>query len=134
MGATTVQCGISCRTCSKSRHLFAAAVLGDGSVVTWRDADLGGDSRAVQDQLKNVQQIQASSYGFAAILGEGSVVTWGRADLGGDSRAVQDQLKSVQYIQASGYGFAAVLGDSGREGVREGLSEGGREGGREGLR
>ena len=28
------------------------AVLGDGSVVTWGDADLGGDCSAVQEQLK----------------------------------------------------------------------------------
>ena len=54
----------------------------------------GGDSRAVQDQLKNVQHIQASSNGaFAAILADGSVVTWGAPEHGGDSSTVQDQLK-----------------------------------------
>ena len=37
-----------------------AAILGDGSVVTWGDADCGGDSSGVQDQLKNVQQVQAT--------------------------------------------------------------------------
>ena len=40
----------------------------------------GGDSSAVQDQLKIVQQIQASTNAFAAILGDGSVVTWGDAN------------------------------------------------------
>ena len=55
----------------------------------------GGDSRPVQDQLKNVQQIQASGSAFAAILDDGSVVTWGNAPVqGGDSSAVQDQLKN----------------------------------------
>ena len=34
-----------------------AAVLSDGSVVTWGDAGHGGDSSAVTDQLINVQQI-----------------------------------------------------------------------------
>ena len=34
-----------------------AAILGDGSVVTWNHAAFGGDSSAVQDQLKNVVQI-----------------------------------------------------------------------------
>ncbi|OLP74394.1 hypothetical protein AK812_SmicGene46075, partial [Symbiodinium microadriaticum] len=82
-----------------SGHTFAA-VLGDGSVVTWGRASVGGDSSAVQDQLKNVQQIQASYSAFAAILGDGSVVTWGNAAAGGDSSAVQDQLKNVQQIQA----------------------------------
>ena len=60
--------------------------------MTWGDADCGGDSSEVQDQLKNVQQIQATAGAFAAILGDGSVVTWGLPDCGGDSSEVQDQL------------------------------------------
>ena len=87
------------------------AILGDGSVVTWGSAACGGDSSAVQDQLKNVQQIQASRGAFAAILDDGSVVTWGYAIHGGDSSAVQDQLKTVQQIQAAGGAFAVILGD-----------------------
>ena len=39
----------------------------------------GGRSSAVQHQLKDVQQIQASSTAFAAILSDGSAVTWGNA-------------------------------------------------------
>ena len=92
-----------------------AAILGDGSVMTWGPADYGGDSRAVQEQLKNVQQIQSSpgyfEGAFAAIRGDGSVVTWGSARGGGDSSAVQHQLKNVQQIQASRSAFAALLGD-----------------------
>ena len=86
-----------------------SAILGDGSIVTWGDVESGGDSRAVQDQLKCVQQIQASGSAFAAILADGSVVTWGKAWSGGNSRAVQDQLKGVQQIQAFGSAFAAIL-------------------------
>ena len=78
-----------------------AAILGDGSVVTWGDAHHGGDSSAVQDQLRDVQQIQASNGAFAAILGDGSVATWGDARHGGDSGSVQDRLKNVQQIQAT---------------------------------
>ena len=62
--------------------------------MTWGRAS-GGDSSAVQGQLKHVQQIQASAGtggAFAAILGDGSVVTWGDAARGGDSGAVRDQL------------------------------------------
>ena len=72
-----------------------AAVLADGSVVTWGHADFvgGPDGSAVQDQLKNVQQIQASYAAFAAILGDGSVVAWGDAVNGGDSSAVQELLQ-----------------------------------------
>ena len=38
--------------------------------------DCGGHSSGVQEQLKNVQQIQASDGAFAAVLDDGSVVTW----------------------------------------------------------
>ena len=87
-----------------------AAILGDGSVVTWGNARYdGGDSSTVQDQLRNVQQVQASYSAFAAVLGDGSVVTWGNAEYGGDNSAVQDQLKNVQQVQASEGAFAAVL-------------------------
>ena len=88
-----------------------AAILDDGSVVTWGNADFGADSSAVQPQLKNVQQIQTSGYAFAAIRVDESVVTWGNAVCGGDSRAVQEQLKNVQQIQASHSAFAAILDD-----------------------
>ena len=79
--------------------------------MTWGDAGYGGDSSVVQDQLKNVQQLQASGGAFAAILGDGSVVTWGVAGLGGDSSAVRAELRNVQQIQAFGGDFAAILGD-----------------------
>ena len=62
-----------------------AAILCDGSVVTW------GNSCPVQDQLKNVQQIQATFGAFAAILGD--------ARFGGNSSRVQEQLKTVQQMQ-----------------------------------
>ena len=61
-------------------------------VVTWGDADCGGDSSAVQNQLKGVRQIQATGGAFAAILEDGSVVTWRNAQYGGDSSTVQAQL------------------------------------------
>ena len=93
--------------------LAFAALLGDGdgSVVTWGSENSGADSSAVQDQLKSVQQIQASGGAFAAILGDGSVVTWGKATCGGDSSAVQEQLQNVQQIQSSDRAFAAILDD-----------------------
>ena len=72
-----------------------AAILGDGSVVTWGHADYGGDSSAVQGQLTNVQQVQASLDACAAVLGDGSIGTCGSAGFGGDSSAVQGQLQNV---------------------------------------
>ena len=61
---------------------FALWCHGDSTIVTWGDADRGGDSSAVQDQLKGVQQIQATNGAFAAILEDGSVVTWGDTQTG----------------------------------------------------
>ena len=58
-----------------------AAILRDGSVVTWGDPGFGGDCSSVRDQLKNVQQIQSNRGVFTAILEDGSVVIWS----GGDS-------------------------------------------------
>ena len=88
-----------------------AAILADGSVVAWGDPERGGDCSAVQDQLRNVNQIQATESSFAAILADGSVVTWGCPDSGGDSSTVQDQLMNVQQIQATDKAFAAILAD-----------------------
>ena len=66
-----------------------------GRVVTWGSARYGGDSSAVQGELKDqvVQQIYSTYYAVAAVLGNGRVVTWGDADHGGDSSAVQGELK-----------------------------------------
>ena len=94
----------------RNRHTFAA-IIGDGSVVTWGRDDCGGDSSVVRDQLQNVQQIQASHKAFAAVRGDRSVVSWGRASWGGDSGAVQHQLKKVCCIQATRSAFAALLED-----------------------
>ena len=66
---------------------------------------------AVQDRLRNTQQIQATDCAFAAILADGSVVAWGDPDKGGDCSAVQDLLRNVQQIQASSGAFAAILAD-----------------------
>ena len=89
-----------------------AAILDDGSVVTWGYPGEGGDSSAVRTQLKNVQQIQSSGFAFAAILDDGSVVTWGDAASGANSSGVQTQLKNVQQIQGNRRGaFATILED-----------------------
>ena len=80
-------------------------------MVSWGRADHGGNSSAVQEQLRDVQQIQASQEAFAAILGDGFVVIWENAYFGGDCSAVQDQLRGVQKIQASDRAFAAILRD-----------------------
>ena len=77
-----------------------AAILADGSVVTWGDVSRGGDSAAVRGQLVNVQHIQSSCSAFAAILADGSVVTWGDPQHGGDSRAVQEELQGPEWLHS----------------------------------
>ena len=52
-------------------------------------------SSEVQDQLKGVQQVQATDFAFAAILAEGSVVTWGNPGSGGDSSVAAAQCAYV---------------------------------------
>ena len=76
-----------------TERAFALWCHGDSAIVTWGDADRGGDSAAVRDQLRGVQQIQATGFAFAALLADGSVVTWGSEHFGGDSSAVQHQLR-----------------------------------------
>eukprot|EP00435_Cladocopium_sp_Y103_P026276 s2186_g6.t1 len=98
------------------RHIYGghsafAAILSDGSVVTWGNPHEGGDSSEIRDQLRSVQQIRATESAFAAILGDGSVVTWGKPRHGGDSCAVQDQLRNVQKIHSTWRAFAAILAD-----------------------
>ena len=58
-------------------------------------ADPSNESSAANDQLKNVQQVEATGTAFAAILGDGSVVTWGDVCVSSDCNAVQHQPKDV---------------------------------------
>lgn len=74
-------------------------------------AIFGGDSSAVQDQLRSVQEIQATGTAFAAILADRSVVAWSNPQSGGDSSEVQDQLRNVRQIRGSRGAFAAMLAD-----------------------
>ena len=58
----------------------------------------GGDSLAVQEQLRGVQKIYSAGGAFAAVKEDRSVVTWGAAGYGGDSRAVQEQLRGGEQL------------------------------------
>ena len=75
-----------------SIHLGARG-RSDGSVVTWGDAVLGGDSSGVAAQLAGgVQSVTGNACAFAALKSDGSVVTWGDAESGGDSSGVATQI------------------------------------------
>ena len=62
--------------------------------MTWGHDRFGGNSSAVQHQLKHVRQIQANLTAFAAIQTDGSLVSWGCDLYGGGSNhnAVEGSL------------------------------------------
>ena len=90
-----------------------AAILADGSVVTWGNPVTGGTCIHVQSQLRRVSQIQATDRAFAAITEGGSIVAWGDVRYGGDrafgATTPVEPLQGVQAIQANYVAFAALL-------------------------
>ena len=56
------------------RHIVSpgafAAILADGSVVTWGNSSCSGDSSAVQHRLRNVKQIAATESAIATVLSD----------------------------------------------------------------
>ena len=88
-----------------------AALLANGKVVTWGFAPWGGNSDAVQSQLRNVVRIYGNKYAFAAKRSDETVITWGDHAYGGRSTAVETSLRTVQEIYSTDLAFAAVLAD-----------------------
>ncbi|CAE7725043.1 HERC1, partial [Symbiodinium sp. KB8] len=100
----------ACRCLAMHCAAFAA-LRRDGTVVTWGCAAYGGDSHAVQAQLRSVQQIEATVGAFAAQREDGSVITWGHRAFGGDSGSVQHLLKDVRQVRATLGAFAGLCAD-----------------------
>ena len=98
------------RVYSNPRGAAFAAVKSDGSVVTWGDAGLGGDSDDVRDQLTGgVDHKVGTSHAFAAVKQDGSVVTWEDEDYGGNSDDVKSELSGgVDRVVGTLFAFAAV--------------------------
>ena len=71
------------KLCRNITGAFALWCQGCDRILTWGHQQNGGDSSAVQHQLRNVQQVQATFGAFAAILSDGSVITWGNPQRGG---------------------------------------------------
>ena len=68
--------GAECQDIVTTQYAFAIR-KSDGTVVTWGDSSMGGDSSAVQSQLTSVEVIYANLQAFAAKRSDGTVVTWG---------------------------------------------------------
>lgn len=86
-----------------------AALLENGDVVAWGNAEYGGVIDRVIGSLlrENVVRLTATSYAFAAILRDGTVVTWGDGRGGGDSKSVRQELVDVTEILANEGAFLA---------------------------
>lgn len=93
-----------------STYTAFAALMRNGSVVTWGVPASGGDSSKVRKELSSgVQQIFSTYTAFAALKTSGSVVTWGAPGRGGDSSAVQKSLaRDVKHVFATSAAFAAL--------------------------
>ena len=86
----------------------AFALSCNGKVITWGDAEYGGDSSSVQSRLTNVRKMQSNELAFAAIT-DGGVVCWGSSNDGGQG---PDLKLNVREIHATQRSFAALLEDS----------------------
>eukprot|EP00913_Durusdinium_trenchii_P017391 g16349.t1 len=99
-----------------TRQSYAFALMrGDGSVVSWGSRRLGGDSSRVQQELRDVEQIQASGGAFAAIRADGQVITWGDSSMGGKTGWLENAVRESQivhpYLHTPRGGFAALRMD-----------------------
>ncbi|MEI6746335.1 MAG: hypothetical protein WCL34_10260 [Methylococcaceae bacterium] len=96
---------------SNNENSFAA-LREDGSVVTWGEDVMGGDSSSVADKLNGsvkVTQIYSTSgsggmmmsdtSAFAALREDGSVVTWGSPSSGGDSSVYNFDTALYSYVK-----------------------------------
>ncbi|MER2625823.1 MAG: DUF4347 domain-containing protein, partial [Accumulibacter sp.] len=106
------------RSAGEWRNLRAfAALRADGSVVTWGDASMGGNSSAVATKLDgtiDVRQVFSNGWAFAALRADGSLVTWGDASYGGNSSAVATKLDGtidVMQVFSTERAFAALRAD-----------------------
>ena len=91
-----------------------AALLEDGSVVTWGDPAYGGDKNWAEPELRDVIEIQATDRAFAALMRDGSVSAWGHEDYGGGTPLEyggDEFVSGVSCIQSNSSAFAAVMRD-----------------------
>ena len=72
----------------------------DGTVGIWGNANWGGCSSGVQQQLRGgIEHIYSTDSAFAAVKLDGTLLTWGKASMGGDSSGVREQLRvGIEHI------------------------------------
>jgi len=88
-----------------------AALLFDGSVVTWGFSLQGHDSRRVEGQLTDVKEIITNYRAMAALKYDGTVVTWGAWAAGANTYSVRDELHDVRKVEAMHNAMFAIKSD-----------------------
>ena len=90
-----------------------AGVCRDGTVTTWGEANLGGDSTSVEADLCNVKSFCNSWGAMAAIRSDDTVIAWGCPRYGGDVAAIKGQLLDVATLVSNegAAGFVALKRD-----------------------
>ena len=90
-----------------------AAVLDDGRVIAWGDAQYGGDIHPwTAAELHDVADLYHTTGAFAAHRRDKSVVAWGDARYGGDAGRV---VPGVAKVYANDVAFAALETMNGAE-------------------
>ena len=92
-----------------------AAITSNGSIVTWGNADSGGNSTILTggNLTSDVKAVYSNPWAFAALKTDGSVVTWGDATYGGNSTILTGGNLSINVtaVYSTYYAFAALKTD-----------------------
>lgn len=96
----------------RNRGAFAA-LKRHGEVVTWGDAESGGDSAHVRRFLLfGVSRVFSNDRAFAALKDDGSVIAWGHMRHGGAPESHQPVVRSgVSRVISTCTAFAAIKAD-----------------------
>lgn len=98
-----------------SKYGFAA-LISDGSVVSWGQIDgvsygVSGNTAFLEPTVINATAVTVSRDAFAVRESAGTVVVYGDATHGGDSSAVAADLVNVDYVVAARSAFSAKKSD-----------------------
>ena len=85
-----------------------AALLADGSVMTWGVEDFGGDSSLVAKDLYDIEYLAGSFSAFAAVRKDSRVFIWGGADSIGPTPKT---ILNVKSLHGCGRGFVCLHSD-----------------------
>ena len=94
---------VSYGLCACANFAPFAALLADGSVVSWGHEDCGGDSSSVSSQLYDIVHIAGSFSNFAAIRSDDVVISWGKHIFSGPTR-----LGAISKFVGTGRGYLCV--------------------------